>query len=496
MSTDNSDFETQSLILAAEECPAELFSDIHVFSQVEERVIQALCAHGPVLVKGGRGSGKSALMIEASRRIEAMQGVIGLYLSLRHVPLLRSTGVEYEKLFCSLLSQELNRKLLEIGASEGSISASGEFSELQSSLREISVKLGCRIVLMFDDVAHLGREASLEEFFGIFRTISSNSVSCKATIYPGVTRFGVRFDVYNDATVFDLSRDERSSGYADLFLAILSKRFPNLNSRIVSARSLDVREVALFLGRSVVGNMRGFIFACSKLDAQDTIGLPAIEAVLKSLSSDYYWPLLEEIEPKLGIYQPLVAASRNLAEEIFKHAASQNRVPTVIIHRDIVQSLSKVFEILEYAGFMSKREASRAMRSGGRGPRYALNLATLLEYIYQARLTRDVFRDWINTTSDQPTDIHSSSGVIATVQPPPSANEELAVLFLPIDKLEKSTTYPYGITNQRIIELKAAGFNTIGDLADASDDELKSVNTIGDKWLQRIRSVVGQAVWM
>jgi len=489
--------DDQLLLLAAEDCPEGEFQKLHVFLQHEERVIRALIAHGPVLVKGGRGSGKSALMIEANRRLREQDfGAIGIYLSLRHVPLLRSSGQEYEKLLCDLLSREIGRTLQAYGFSSALFPLVADVTSLQQELRNLSETVGKRIVLMFDDVAHIGREASLEEFFGIFRTISNNVVSCKASIYPGVTRFGVRFDVYNDATVFDLSRDERSQGYAEFFQRVMLARFPALVDRLTTRRSYESIEVANFLGRTVVGNMRAFVIACGKFQAVEGTGLPAMEVVLKELASDYYWPLLEELEPKLGVYQPLVATSRQLADILFRHAASQGKSTTVIVHRDIVQKLSKVFEILEYAGFLSKREASRAMRSGGRGPRFSLNLATLLEFTQPSRLTREVFYDWQVPNPEQPTDIHITSGIIDVDQPLPLPEGELQVFDLPIEKLQKSNVYPYGLTDLRIQELRRFGFATIGRLAVASDAELKSVDSIADKWLDRIRSVVGQAVWM
>lgn len=490
--------DDQSLVLAAEDCPKEEFQRLHVFLHHEERIIEALCAHGPVLIRGGRGSGKSALMIEASRRLHKTDSpAVGIYLSLRNVPLLRSSGAEYERLLCELLTREITRTFTSLGFPNSIIPQLSDVSTLQFKLSDLAEAAGKRLVLMFDDVAHIGRETSLEEFFGIFRTISNSLVSCKASIYPGVTRFGIRFDVYNDATVIDLARDERGAGYSEFFEKVLNARFPKLYIQLETGRSITARDAASFLGRTVVGNMRGFVIACIKLQGLNSlsIGLPSIESTLKELASDYYWPLLEELEPKLGVYQPLVSISKSLAEILFRHAASQNRATTVIVHRDIVQRLSKVFEILEYVGFMSKREGSRAMRSGGRGPRYALNLANLLESTQHSRLTRETFKEW-QDPNPEPSDIHTSSGIIALEQPLPLSEVELQVFSLDISRLRKSSIYPYGLTDNRIDELKAAGFQTIRQLAEASDDALRKVDTIGDKWLERIRSVVGQAVWM
>ena len=94
-------------------------------------------------------------------------------------------------------------------------------------MTDLAQTLKRRIVLMFDDAAHIGREASLAEFFDVFRTLSSSAVSCKATIYPGVTNFGNRFDVFNDATVVDVIRDEDQPGFAALFADVVRARYPN-----------------------------------------------------------------------------------------------------------------------------------------------------------------------------------------------------------------------------------------------------------------------------
>src|ERR1700722_4755744 len=94
------------LILAAEECTAEDFPSYHYFSAYEDRLIRRLVAHGPVLLRGSRGSGKSALMIEAANRMREApmsEHVVGVYLSLRHLPLLNSTGHQYASILLELL---------------------------------------------------------------------------------------------------------------------------------------------------------------------------------------------------------------------------------------------------------------------------------------------------------------------------------------------------------------------------------------------------------
>ena len=258
------DSEDNSLILAAEDCPRDQFSQLHTFSRNDERVITKLIAHGPVLLQGGRGSGKSALMIAAEQRTApylADAPVFGVYLSLRHLPLIRSTGAAYEEILCDLL---INRIRVLLQDTSHDFDAKPDIASVQFAIARLSSALDKRIVILFDDAAHIGREASLGDFFDIFRTLSSSTVSCKAAIYPGVTEFGTRFDIYNDATVIDIIRDEDQPGFTQLFTEVMRVRFKELaEARLASPLTLE--RTADFLARSVLGNMRGFVFACNNL---------------------------------------------------------------------------------------------------------------------------------------------------------------------------------------------------------------------------------------
>ena len=86
--------QEQILILAAEECPFDKFDELHKFASSDEHIIRKLMAHGPVLLRGGRGSGKSAFLIEAYLRLRRQLAgfVFPVYLSLRYLPLLRAEG--------------------------------------------------------------------------------------------------------------------------------------------------------------------------------------------------------------------------------------------------------------------------------------------------------------------------------------------------------------------------------------------------------------------
>jgi hypothetical protein len=492
------------LELAAEDFDSERFKKAHVFSDFEERIIRKLVAHGPVLIKGGRGSGKSALMREAENRLNEAplnQTAFAVYLSLRHVPLLLSVGKAYELLFCQLLSKKIGQTLSE-RAHDLRFPVVSDVSQLQENLTELSRQLQRRIVLLFDDAAHIGRETSLSEFFDIFRTISSSSVSCKAAIYPGVTNFGTRFDVYNDATVVDLVRNEDSESFAPFFASVVERRYQGQLDKDNFASGLSLTEVAGFIGRAVIGNMRSFVFVFNRLadliqdNPKATIGLPQLGNTLISVARDYYWPLIDEVKPKLGKYVPLIVPSTQLADKLYDAVGTaKNQTRSALVHRDHVEALQKLFEILEYTGFIMRRDASRGMKSGGRGTRFVMNLCNLLEKTPGSRLTRELFNKWNGPDSD-PVEIHKTTDLGVSATDVLQGDVEPEILGKPISILAKSKAYPYGLTEHMLTQLQQAGIRTVGELAECDDDFIDDLPGIGEKKVKRIKNAVAYAVWM
>lgn len=483
------------LILACEDFSQEDFEKYHCFYKYEDNIIAQLMAHGPVLLKGGRGAGKSALLREADRRLKLPNsGVCGIYLSLRHLPLLRSQGKQYENEFLRILIDKI--RTVAVNEYSYDFACEVEVYAVHKAITEFSEKINKRIVLFFDDAAHIGREAGLEEFFSIFRTLSSSHVSCKAAIYPGVTKFGARFDVYNDAKVIDISRRFGQSGFQEFFYEVMKLRYPNKIDDPNIFGSLSARDVANFLGMAVLGNVRSYIKGCSLIfEGEEKVTYSRLNGIFLELASNFYWPMLEEIRYKIGIYEPLMDCCTDVAEIIYKECG-EKKATSFIIHRNLANKFGKILEILEYAGFISKREASRGMKQGGRGVRYAVNLCNTLEKVTGTRLTKSLYEAWINVTVE---DIQFAANNIAFSEiclPDIDVDNNLGILDFDIEKLKKSNVFPYGLTEDKITRLKAEGYCTVGQLAECTEADLRKIYRIGDRTVERIKNVVDQAIWM
>lgn len=488
------------LILAAEEWPLEQFSSQHRFSSYDTSIMRKLSAHGPILLRGGRGSGKSALLIASHLGMREKGNVFSVYLSLRYLPLLQSDGEEYAAHFCEILSEKISDEIHAQGVN-AEFDRAENVRELQKNLSKLSKDLGKRIILLFDDAAHIGRERSLEVFFGIFRTISSSTTSCKAAIYPGVTKFGARFDVFNDSTVIDISRLDNEQ-VENHFIDVLRARYPALSQQSAYSDRLSPEIFSTLLARAVVGNMRAFINACNRFQDHGRVSMPILQARMLEMASDYFYPLMEEVAPKLGQYEPFVDVAQAIFEKINeasgKSSSSVRGTPPdrALIHRNIVAKFSKPFEILEYLGFIAKRDASRGLKSGGRGPVFSLNLCSLLEMVSGKRLTFELVNEWRSGQSDA-VEIHVNSDLFSDIIIPEILEkDDLGILHAGIDEIAKGKVYPYGLTPTKIDCLKAGGFMVIGDLLKASDEDLSSVEGIGQATVRKVRELCYQAVWM
>lgn len=484
--------------IASEDFTAAEFGEFHLFSQTDEQVIRRLIVPGPVLLRGPRGSGKSAYMLEAHLRIRSTESTtFSAYISLRHFPLLSAKADEYLPVLVPFVAELIKKELVDRGMQcPEQLESVKTIAELNVALSTLGAKLQRRIVIMFDDVAHIGRETSLAGFFDFFRTISSNIVSCKAAIYPGVTKFGARFDYYSDATVVEAQRDERAPDFGEFFSRLLDAQHPQLVSRS-ETKLLPI--LALLLGRAVLGNVRAFNALCTHLGAYPRITVQSVGEGLKWLASDYLYPALEELQTKLGGYKPLLSVAEQIAPIIFDDCGKRG-VNAMIVHREHIQRIGKVFEILEYSGFIAKREASRSLTksASGRGPRYALSLGPLFEQIPGKTLSYELIASLLRVTvsNEELVEYPPNSQLQKFSCPEQLDDSELDILSLPISDLAVSDAIPYGLTPLMIASLQNAKLNTVEDVVKVSVEGLKQLPQIGDSKARRIRNAVEQAIWM
>jgi len=73
---------------------------------------------------------------------------------------------------------------------------------LQSIIKDFKLN---RIVLLFDEAAHVFSHSQQEKFFTFFKTLRDPKIACKAAVYPGITNYGKYFERGQDAKELKIS---------------------------------------------------------------------------------------------------------------------------------------------------------------------------------------------------------------------------------------------------------------------------------------------------
>ena len=82
-----------------------------------------------------------------------------------------------------------------------------------------------RAILLLDDAALTLTKEYMIEFFDIFRSLKTLTISPKASVYPGTTEYGPRFHLKQDGDPFNVWFDPEGPDYTEFINQLCEKRF-------------------------------------------------------------------------------------------------------------------------------------------------------------------------------------------------------------------------------------------------------------------------------
>ncbi|EKN4905985.1 MULTISPECIES: zinc ribbon domain-containing protein [Serratia] len=98
-----------------------------------------------------------------------------------------------------------------------------------------------RAIIFLDDAAITLTPEYLHEFFDIVRTLKTNKIALKASVYPGTTEYGPKFHVAHEANIVSAWISTDSENYAEIMESIATLRFNEYN--LIPS---DIRELLKF----------------------------------------------------------------------------------------------------------------------------------------------------------------------------------------------------------------------------------------------------------
>lgn len=489
---------------------------LSVVNAADRGILDALKSNEPCLLEGSRGTGKSFLMRVAELELEAgSDSCIAVFVPFNMSSListednlqfyhwmmaktlkyllnkLRKKGVVVSGLSANLLSNDENdtedgveTSLKEIvrlfedsykGTTSIDISVLPDIEDVKEAVQTICEENDLdRIVLFFDEAAHVFRPEQQRQFFNLFKDLRSPYITCNAAIYPGVTHFGDSFELIHDCIYKKLERNITDSDYLQYFKDIVFKQSDeNLRTEIDRQRDL-FNTLALSSG----GNPRMLLRTIQELSKLNTSN---VNSVIKSFYRSQIWSEHTDLGEKYKGHRGVIDWGRNFLENsVIPRVEEYNKLrkekgideSTIYfwIHKDSPEAVKEALRLLTYTGIIRKVDSSVRATRAELGTRYEIKYGCMLSLDGNPHLeSQDFYKNLsIKKFPEFGKNHIAYSGSEKLLKSDDEQQYEESLRSL----LKKSINVLVALTSWQKDRLKAAGINTIEDLHNNSEESL------------------------
>jgi hypothetical protein len=184
-------------------------------------------------------------------------------------------------------------------------------------ITEYSHKCGRkRAVLFLDDAALTLTKEYMIEFFDIFRSLKTITVSPKASVYPGTTEYGPRFHLKEDAEAVNIWFEPDGLEYSDFISQLCERRFAN--------HTIDIA-IKELLKYASFGNPRAFITLFRSYEEKSS---DKIQVIFNDIINTHSKLLKDEylsIKQKLNQYSTIIDTGWLFFEELINELTKINK---------------------------------------------------------------------------------------------------------------------------------------------------------------------------
>ncbi len=506
----------------------------------DRTVINALKGRNPAVIVGSRGVGKSFLLrVAENEMLEAFSKdrVFPIYVSFVRSSLIKSGDKDQFRTWmlarlCSVAIRSLERAGL-LGAvptSIGLLAGEPVLSKIgptkiesiakayEDSYRAPTVAIDASVVpsiddfkdafedlaerlridrfcFLIDEAAHIFLPEQQRQFFTMFRDLRSHCVSCNAAVYPGVTSFGETFQPNHDARMVHIERDVLDAKYVENMREIVDKQADSSTQRKIAQNGKNFA----ILAYACSGNPR--ILLKTLADAP-SISSSEINEVMRNYYRTSIWSEHSALAEKYHGHKEVIDWGREFVEStVLPDLKSKNEVylesdrntsAYFWIHRDAPEVVKEALRILCYTGILNEMEAGiRATRSEV-GKRYMVNLGCL--FALDANPTALAFDVARSLTPKRMTEYGANHNVYRSLIAAHALKGEIE----DDSHLERQLAKPIAVldlTQWQKDKLGELELSTVGDVLEATEEQLKLAKYIGDVRARRMRNAAVASVF-
>jgi hypothetical protein len=501
--------------------------------------INAIKSRNPAVIVGSRGVGKSFLLrVAQNEMLESFQSdrIFPVYVSFVRSSLIKSSDEHQFRNWmlarlCSVAIRSLERAGL-LGGVPASIgllageqvtaklgptkieaiaqayeesyrkpaelidaSAVPSIEDFRDAFEDLSDRLNIdRFCFLIDEAAHIFLPEQQRQFFTMFRDLRSHCLSCNAAVYPGVTSFGETFQPSHDATLVHIDRDVLDPKYVENMREIVEKQADSTTQRRIAQNGKNFA----ILAYACSGNPRILL---KTLAAAPSVSSSQVNDVMRSHYRTSIWSEHSALAEKYYGHRDVIDWGREFIEGTVLTdlrvknesylATDRNTSAYFWIHRDAPEVVKEALRILCYTGVLNEMEAGiRASRSEV-GKRYMVNLGCL--FALDANPASQSFEIAKALTPKRMTEYGANHPVYrklleaAALRGEGDDSEHLdRQLSKSVDVLDLTQWQ-----KEKLLELR---LETVGDVLEATEEQLKLARYIGDVRARRMRNAAVASV--
>lgn len=381
-----------------------------------------------------------------------------------------------------------------------------------------------RIVLLFDEAAHVFSEEQQIKFFTFFKSLRDSKIACKAAVYPGLTNYGKYFEKNQDAKELKMTWNMSDENDIKYIKNIIKKRVQGYDEKIWNL--LTVRdEIIKMICYASNGNPRFAFHIIDELEGagnfkKTNITQAMLISSLRAVNEEK-WKDFDTLKQRMIRYSDyIIYAEKLIKEEIFpnlrkwndKRRKDNKKLSAGIYVEELTyKKIDKIFDVLSYANILIVDDAKRSIGHG----KYGYYVSVNPSFLFSELIIKDI-QDMENTSNNIDNNkVYSESNknimeIINNVKEHQeyscsnsecdfTTNDESFTFCkkcgakmvkkqsMPLYKILRNHSIENLNLSSRLIERLSGKFSTVGEIYDAAADDIR-MKYIQDVRIEKIKN--------
>lgn len=247
-----------------------------------------------------------------------------------------------------------------------------------------------RIVLLFDEAAHVFSHNQQEKFFTLFKSLRDPRIACKAAVYPGITNYGKYFEKGQDAKELRITWSPQNDTDIKYIKDIIKVRIQKFDPDYWGKLTIDSQIINTICMCSN-GNPRFAFHLIDELKSSKAFEQKNITMVMLinciRIIVETKWKELDTLKQRLVRYKVFIQEAENIMKKIFMRnlrdwnnkQRKQNRklAAGFYISTSVYDKISKIFDILAYSNLIMINNSKKSIGKDQYGYYISINPALL-----------------------------------------------------------------------------------------------------------------------